>query len=66
VHAIYNDAHNAYKNESKHAEIGPVRQNPIQRLLIKASGVDLSPQLAKHSRSLGTDVPHRDPRAEPW
>jgi len=31
MHAIYNNTHNTYKNESKHSEIGSVRQNPIQR-----------------------------------
>jgi len=31
MHAIYNNTHNTYKNESKHSEMGPVRQNPIQR-----------------------------------
>jgi len=32
-HAIYRDTQNTYihKNESKHNEMGPVRQNPIQR-----------------------------------
>jgi len=31
-HAIYRDTQNTYihNNESKHSEIGPVRQNPIQ------------------------------------
>jgi len=28
---VYNNTHNTYKNESKHSEMGPVRQNPIQR-----------------------------------
>ena len=27
---MYNNTHNTYKNESKHSEMGPVRQNPIQ------------------------------------
>jgi len=29
MHAIYSDTRNTY--ESKHREVGPVRQNPIQR-----------------------------------
>ena len=29
MHAIYSDTQ--YKNESKHSEMGPVRQNPIQK-----------------------------------
>jgi len=29
MHTIYIDTQ--YKNESKHSEMGPVRQNPIQR-----------------------------------
>jgi len=28
MHAIYSHTHNLYKNESKHSEMGPVRQNP--------------------------------------
>jgi len=28
MHTVYN---NTCKNESKHSEMGPVRQNPIQR-----------------------------------
>jgi len=31
MHTVYNNTHNTCKNESKHSEIGPVRQNPIQR-----------------------------------
>jgi len=31
MHTIYNSTHNACKNESKHSEMGPVRQNPMQR-----------------------------------
>jgi len=31
MHTVYNNTHNTYKNESKHSEMGPVRQNPIQR-----------------------------------
>jgi len=32
MHAIYSDKqNNTYKNESKHSEMGTVRQNPIQR-----------------------------------
>jgi len=27
----YSDTHNTYKNESTHSEMGPVRQNPMQR-----------------------------------
>ena len=29
LHAIYNNTHDTNKNESKHSEMGPVRQNPI-------------------------------------
>jgi len=29
--------HNTYKNESKHSEMGPVRQSPIQTDLVKGS-----------------------------
>jgi len=38
MHAIYNNrpTHNTYKNESKHSEMGPVRQNPIQRTVRSA------------------------------
>ena len=28
---LYSTQNNTYKNESKHSEMGPVRQNPIQR-----------------------------------
>jgi len=31
MHTVYNNTHNTCKNESKHREMGPVRQNPIQR-----------------------------------
>jgi len=31
MHTICNNTHNTYKNESKHSEMGLVRQNPIQR-----------------------------------
>jgi len=33
MHAIYSQIQNTFihKNESKHSEMGPVRQNPIQR-----------------------------------
>jgi len=33
MHAIYSHTEHTYirKNESKHSEMGPVRQNPIQR-----------------------------------
>ena len=31
MHTAYNNTHNTCKNESKHSEMGPVRQNPIQR-----------------------------------
>ena len=31
MHAVYNNTHNTCKNESKHSETGPVRQNPIHR-----------------------------------
>jgi len=31
MHTVYNNTHNTCKNESKHSEMGPVRQNPIQR-----------------------------------
>ena len=30
MHAIYNNTHNTYRNESNHSKMGPVRQNPIQ------------------------------------
>jgi len=30
MHTVYNNTHNTCKNESKHSETGPVRQNPIQ------------------------------------
>jgi len=30
MHTVYNNTHNTCKNESKHSEMGPVRQNPIQ------------------------------------
>ena len=29
MHATYDNTHNTYENESKHSEMGPVRQNPI-------------------------------------
>jgi len=28
MHTVYNNTHNTCKNESKHSEMGPVRQNP--------------------------------------
>jgi len=31
MHTVYNNTHNTCKNESKHSEMGAVRQNPIQR-----------------------------------
>ena len=31
MQTVYNNTHNTCKNESKHSEMGPVRQNPIQR-----------------------------------
>ena len=31
MHTVYNNTHNTCKNESKHSEMDPVRQNPIQR-----------------------------------
>jgi len=30
MHTVYNNTHNTCKNKSKHSEMGPVRQNPIQ------------------------------------
>ena len=31
MQTVYNNTHNTCKNEPKHSEMGPVRQNPIQR-----------------------------------
>ena len=31
MHTVCNNTHNTCKSESKHSEMGPVRQNPIQR-----------------------------------
>ena len=33
MHTVYNNTHNTCKNESKHSEMGRVRQNPIQRTI---------------------------------
>jgi len=51
---LYNNTHNTCKNEAKHSEMGPVRQNPIQRTVRSVHNV-----CASHSAQLLHTILHR-------
>jgi len=54
MHTIYNNTHNTCKNESKHSEMDPVRQNPIQRTVRSVHNM-----CASHSAQLLHAMLHR-------
>jgi len=54
MHTVYNNTYNTRKNKSKHSEMGPMRQNPIQTTVRSVHNV-----CASHCAQLLYTILHR-------